>query len=312
MYHCAQDIIEYLMASVGGGAQDSEHRMLRAAAGNAYRDVVYSRDWKWHDTESPLPEPEAESGGKAYLLPPGVSSVDSVIAPDRTIRTAYVTHQEYLRLESYQSSSGDTIYWTVIASLLRPGRSLLLFGGIPPGIDASRHGEYYITYRRRPRPITRMGYEKICRDGSLNADNAAGAVKRYGTAATHPEGPYGINPYTAEEILGLAGSLSGTPPEGAKSVVSDRLDIADYMVSAVLSGAEAWLARLSGKNVEGALAAHMRDMRMAMEADTTAPMSGRRLNLSRHPEGIPIPFSGTASTARTLGYYSASQPDTGT
>lgn len=311
MYHCAQDIIEYLMATVGGGTQDSEHRMLRAAAGNAYRDVVYSREWKWHDTEASLPDPIANSNGKAYLLPAGVSSVDAVVPPDRTVRTAYVTYQEYLRLESYQSSYGDTIYWTTANSPSKPGRQMLLFGGIPPGIDEARHDEYYISYRRKPGPLVRMGYERVSRDGSLTAENASGAVKRYGTAATYPEGPYGLHPYTAEEVLGTADSLVGTPPENAKTVVSDFLDVADYMVSAVLSGAESWLARLQGKNVEGALSAHMRDMRLAMEADTAAPMSGRRLNLSRHPEGIPIPFSGTASTARTLGYYSPSQADTG-
>jgi hypothetical protein len=312
MYYCAQDIIEYLMASVGGGAQDSEHRMLRAAAGNAYRDVVHAREWKWHDAESALPEAEADSGGKAYLLPVDAASIDALVAPDRTTGTAYVTYQEYVRLESYPSSYGDTIYWTTLASRKHPHRLLLLVAGIPPAIDPSRHAEYYVTYRRKPQPLRFMGFEKACRDGSLDASSAPGAVKRYGTAAHHPEGPNGLNPFLAEEILGVDGSLIGTPPEGARTVVSDKLDIAEYMLSAVLSGAEAWLARLKGSNVEGALAVHSRDMRMAMEADTVAPMSGRRLNLSRHPENMPIPFSGNASTARTMGFYGPSQPDTGT
>lgn len=312
MYYCAQDIIEYLMASVGGGAQDAEHRLLRAAAGNAYRDVVHAREWKWHDTEASLPAPEANSNGKAYLLPMGAYSVDALVPIDRVTGVAYVTHQEFIRLESYPSSYGDTIYWTTINAPLRPDRTLLLIAGNPPGIDPARHAEYYVTYRRKPKPLRFMGFEKQCRDGSLDETSAPGAVKRYGTSAHHPEGVNGLNPYIAEEVLGVSGSLIGTPPENARTVVSDRLDIAEYMMSAVLSGAEAWLARLKGVNVEGALAVHSRDMRMAMEADTAAPMSGRRLNQGRHPENLSIPYSGAASTARSLGYYSQSQPDTGT
>lgn len=311
MYYCAQDIIEYLMASVGGGVQDSEHRMLRAAAGNAYRDVVHSREWKWHDTETALPTPEADSGGKAYLLPAGVNSIDSLVAPDRTTETAYITPQEYVRLEAYTSSYGDTIYWTLMPSTSKPDRWNLLVAGIPPSVDGTRNDEYFVTYRRKPPPLRYMGFEKASRDNSLTADNAPGAVKRYGTPANFPEGPNGLHPFTAEEVLGVTGSLVGTPPDGARTVVSDRLDIAEYMLSAILSGAEAWLARLQGKNVEGALTVHARDMRMAMEADAVAPMSGRRRVLGRYPENVPIPFAGNPSTARTLGYYSPSQPDTG-
>jgi len=311
MYYCAQDIVEYLMASVGGGVQDSEHRMLRAAAGNAYRDVVHSREWQWHNTESSLPAPEADSGGKAYLLPAGVSNVDSLIAPDRTVETSYITPQEYVRLEAHPSSYGDTIFWTLMPSSTKPDRWNLLVGGIPPGIDSTRYAEYYITYRRKPAPLRYMGYEKVCRDGSLNASNAEGAVKRYGTQANYPDGTNGLHPFTAEEVLGIEGSLVGTPPSGARTVVSDRLDIAEYMLSPILSGAESWLARLQGKNVEGALTVHSRDMRMAMEADAVAPMSGRRRVLGRYPENVPIPFAGNTGTARALGYYSPSGPDTG-
>lgn len=311
MYYAAQDIIEYLLASVGGGVQDSEHRMLRAAAGNAYRDVVYAREWRWHSSEAALPASLEGSGGKVFLLPVGVRSVDALIAPNRTVRSAFITPQEYVRLESYPGSYGDVIYWTVMPSATRPSQWNLMVAGIPPSIDASRHDEYYITYRRKPEPLRLMGFEKSSRDNSLTADTAFGAVKRYGTQANHPEGPYGLHPFTAEEILGVDGSLVGTPPEGARTVVSDRLDIAEYMLSAVLSGAESWLARLQGKNVEGALSVHARDMRMAMESDTVAPMSGRRQLLSRYPEDISLPFAGNLSTARAMGYYSPSQPDTG-
>lgn len=310
MYYCAQDIIEYLMASVGGGAQDSEHRLLRQAAHHGYRDVVYARDWRWHETTHELGDPIAGSDGKAFLLPPGVRNIDALVPPDRAVESAYVTNQEYLRLESYPSSYGDTIFYTVLQSPANPGRWQLNIAGNPTSVDASK--QYLVSYRRKPEPLKHMGYERQSRDGSLDETNAAGAVKRYGTPEKYPEGPSGAYPFTAEEILGLANSMIGTPISGAKTAVSDRLDISESMFSAVLSGAEVWLARLQGRNVEGALTVHARDMRMAMEADALNPMSGRRYNVTRHPEGIQIPFSGHTSTARDMGYYSPSQPDTGT
>lgn len=310
MYYCAQDIIEYLMMSVGGGAQDSEHRVLRQAAHHGYRDVIYARDWRWHETVFQLVDPIPETGGKAFLLPAGVRNIDALVPPDRAVESTYVTNQEYVRLEAYPSGYGDTIFYTVMQAPKSPGRWQLMIAGNPPSVNPAK--AYFVTYRRTPPPLRYMGYEKIARDGSLSGGNAPGAVMRYGTADRYPEGPSGAHPFTAEEILGVSGSLVGTPPPGAKTAVSDRLDISESMLSAVLSGAEVWLARLQGRNVEGALTVHARDLRMAMEADAINPMSGRRHNITRHPEGIQIPFSGYTSTARDMGYYSPSQPDTGT
>lgn len=310
MYYCAQDIIEYLMASVGGGAQDSEHRVLRQAAHHGYRDVVYARDWRWHETVFQLTDPVPNSGNKAFLLPHKVRNIDAIIPPDRAVESTYITNQEYVRLEAYPSSAGDTIFYTVMPSPSNPDRWQLMIAGNPPSVDPSR--AYFITYRRKPCPLRHMGYEKQARDGSLSGANAYGAVMRYGTAEKYPEGPSGAYPFTAEELLGITGSLVGSPPANAKTAVSDRLDISEAMMSAVLSSAEVWLARLQGRNVEGALTVHARDMRMAMEADAINPMSGRRHNITRYPEGIQIPFSGHTSTARDMGYYSSSLPDTGT
>ena len=310
MYYCAQDIIEYLISSIGGSTQDSSHRVLRQAAHHGYRDVVYARDWMYHSTEMTLPDPVSGTDNKVYLLPAGVRNLDAVVPPDRALRTCYVTPQEYQRLEAYPSSYGDTIYYTVMRRASVPGQYQLMFAGKPTSVDPTK--TYLLSYRRAPEPLRYMGYEPESRNNSLNATNAAGKVKRYGTAANFPEGPSGIHPYTAEEILGVTGSMIGTAPASAKTAVSDLLDVNESMFSAVLSGAEVWLARMQGRNAEGALTLHARDMRMAMEADAVAPMSGRRSTTIRQPEGIHIPYSGTSSTAREAGYYSPSGPDTGT
>jgi hypothetical protein len=305
MYLAAQDIIEYLLATTGGGVQDSEHRALRAAAANAYRDLVHAHDWKWHDSALTIPAGSLSEPPYEFLLPADCKNVDSIVPPDRTTPCVYTTHQEYLRLLSYDTSPGSTIWWTVVRSEEHPDRMKLLLGGRSAPVYPT--DAYLLSYRRKPAPLRYMGYEKICRDGT---PAPAGAVKRYGTPTQFPEGPYGIHPFTAEEIAGVDGTLTGTPPENARVVFSDALDIGEYMLSALLSGAEAWYARLAGKNVEGAMTVHARDMRLAMEHDGAAPFSGRRTRVLRYPENIEMPYASTG-TARSLGYYSPTQPDGG-
>lgn len=44
----AQDVIEYLLASTGGGAQDGEHAAIRQAVTHGVREVMQCRNWLWH------------------------------------------------------------------------------------------------------------------------------------------------------------------------------------------------------------------------------------------------------------------------
>lgn len=293
MYYCAQDVIEYLMNSVGGGAQDSEHRMLRSAAHHAYRDVMNARDWNWHITTGTLTSPDDNTPpGIGYTLPANVRNVDSIIPPlTSPSGVKYVTPTEWERLNIALPQINAPFFWTVVKHPTMYDRWMLRIAGAP---DTSLTFTY--TYRRKPLPLRYMGYEAACRDGSLTA---TGLVKRYGTATAFPEGPAGLHPYTAEEIIGVAGSLQGTPPASAKTVVSDYVDASDPMFTAILSGAEVWVAKMMGKNIEGALTIHARDLRMAFEADQIAPISGNRMG------GIYV------GTPRALGYYSPSGPDTG-
>lgn len=280
------------MNSSGGGAQDGEHRLLRAAAHHALRDVQNARDWRWYHTEAKLPSP-TDSTNKVYILPENVKDVDSIVPPDRTVITEYVVPREWRRLEIYTLPTPSPLYWTVVPCTTKPGRWQMMFAGNPTGIVPTL--DYYYTYRRRPGPLRYMGYEQSCRDGSISIN---GMVRRYGTTTNYPEGLSGVYPYTAQEIIGVSGSLEGTAPSGAKTAVSDYLDLSDHMYTAVLSAAEVWLARMQGKNVEGATANYQRDMRLAMEADTITPISGQR-------------SFGALYSPRAMGYYSPSQASTG-
>ena len=44
----AQDIVAYLLASNGGGAQDGEHSAVRHAVLHGVREVMQCKDWLWH------------------------------------------------------------------------------------------------------------------------------------------------------------------------------------------------------------------------------------------------------------------------
>ena len=44
----AQDVVDYLLACIGGGAQDGEHRAVRLAVVNGCREVMQCKDWLWH------------------------------------------------------------------------------------------------------------------------------------------------------------------------------------------------------------------------------------------------------------------------
>lgn len=294
MYYAAQDIIEYLLASTSGGVQDSEHRILRAAANNAYRDVMNARDWSWHVTEATLADDALVGSGdgvKTYTLPENVKNVDALVPPlSVSIPTVYLTPTEWTRIEVKFPQINAPIYWTVVKDPSSPDRWLLKLAG------QTQATTYKYTFRRRPTMLKYMGYEPACRAPGFSVN---GAVRRYGTATTFPESAYGTNPFTAQEIIGLAGSLQGVPPASAKTAVSDYLDVSDNMYTAVLSGAEMWLARLMGKNVEGASGVFARDMRLAFEADSVAPISGTRRGWS------------LIGAARALGYYTPSGPDTG-
>jgi hypothetical protein len=110
-------------------------------------------------------------------------------------------------------------------------------------------------------------------------------IRTSGDSVYHPESLAGMRPYVMEAfITGVtnATSLTAHAPEistanaNSKYIVTDLLDISPSMYTALLSGAEVWSARLLGKNIEGTMGVNARDMRLAFEQDTLAPLSGRR------------------------------------
>jgi hypothetical protein len=315
--YCAHDVIDYLMQSVGGGAQDQEHRVLRAATHHSYRDVCAAKDWLWHVTTSTI---TTVADQNTYLLPEDCSNVDSLVPPDNTTVTSYIAPAEWLRLEQSSLTLGEPTYYTVMKSddaKTFDRWVIRIAGKVKAGI------EFRYTYRRRPKPLMLMGYETQARTGyatvagtTITGKNtafppkSAGAIFRFGTPGNYPEPMTGMYPYQEQgriearaddDSLTLEVPFAGTYTD-CRFVISDYLDVSPGMFTALLTGAEMWLARLQGKNVEGAVQMYTRDLRLAFEQDVVAPISGRRAPFDRVPD---------ADGARYAGIYSPLGPDTG-
>lgn len=307
MYYCAQDVIDYLMQSVGGGAQDQEHRVLRAAVHHSYRDVSHAKDWLWYVTESSV---TVASGDNTYLLPVDCVNIDALIPPDRTTLTSYITPAEWVRREQDLWTLGEALYWTVTKSTDPKNfdRWELKIGGRVPDGMTLRY-----TYRRRPRPLTLMGYETQVRTGFVSVNGSTvsgtstnfpgrcvGAVLRIGTPQNHPEPLSGFYPYQEQGRIAVRDSGSSLVLENPMSesysscrfVISDLLDVSPGMFTAVLTGAEVWVARMLGKPIEAAVGLYTRDLKLAMEQDVIAPISGRRAPYDRVPDSIQTPYAG--------------------
>lgn len=120
---------------------------------------------------------------------------------------------------------------------------------------------------------------------AFNTKMVGAVIRASGDAVYHPESLAGMRPYVMEAfITGVtnATTMAAHAPElsttntNSKYIVTDLLDISPTMYTALLSGAEVWAARLLGKNIEGSMGINARDLRMAFEQDTLAPISGRR------------------------------------
>ena len=311
MHYAAQDAIEYLMQSVGGGAQEQEHRVLRAAVHHSYRDVCNAKDWLWHVAEGEI---TTLLNDNTYVLPEDCKNVDAIVLPDRTTVTSYITPAEWLRLEQSNITLGESVYWTVTKSsevALFDRWELKIGGKLPAGTKIR------FTYRRSPKPLTLLGYETQVRTGFVNANGisvtgvstnfpkrAAGAILRIGTPSNYPESLAGFYSYQGQARILSRGSDTSLTLETnigsfaeCRYVISDYLDVSPGMFTAVLTGAELWAARMLGKGIEAAVGLYQRDLKIAMENDVVAPISGRRAPYDRQPDSVSTPYAGSYTMA---------------
>lgn len=251
-----------------------------------------------------------------YDLPANLRDVDALVTDTVGTLHCYITPQEWQRLEVNTTGAGEPFYYTIMRSDLYPDRFQIRFVGVPTNSTIFNY-----TYRYEPKLVKYMGYEPLCRQGTVTPSGAtpqtvAGtntlfqsdmvdAMLRVGTTSTEADPVGSIRPFVAEsKITAVASTTSltcegGLPTtSGVKYAITDIVDASPQMYTAILSGAEMWYARLAGKPGNDVVALFNRDLRLAMERDVVSPLSGQ-------PRPISYP------TPRSMGYYSAQLPDQG-
>ena len=223
----------------------------------------------------------------------GAISSATVSAPaNQATATASVAGGEITGISITQGGTGYSLNPRVVLTGSGSGAiaTSRVSNGTVVGIDVVNSGSGYTSPPQvaiDPPPSAPPGtYFSITGSGTQFTNLMSGAVLRAsGDSAFHPEGLAGLRPYVLEAFI--TGVSSGTAldahsPElsgnvaDSKYLVTDLLDISPTMYTALLSGAEVWMSRLLGKNIEGTLGVHGRDLRLAFEQDTLAPQSGRR------------------------------------
>jgi hypothetical protein len=200
-----------------------------------------------------------------------------------------------MKLERVGNRSGRPWHWTVLKNPNGSGYILKLVG-YPTAQETLD-----FTYRRYPRQIRYSGHESGARytvtdDGSGNAlavgspsafqDSMTGSILRIGDTTNYPGPLESMTPYVAEnEIVSLAlttatndtavlspgDNFSGSP----KAIVTDPADVARHMQTALHSCASYWLDRIRGGKADQSFSTYQRDLRLALEQDQLAPLSGR-------------------------------------
>jgi hypothetical protein len=179
----------------------------------------------------------------------------------------------------------------------------------------------HFTYRYQPKMVKYMGYEPVCRQGSVTVTHATnavitgngtdfqsdmiGSIIRLGTTTAEAEPVGALRSYSAQaEITGYSSAtimaalptVLPTASAGTKYAISDPIDASPQMYTAILSACEMWYARIAGKPADASMQLYGRDLRIAMENDEVSPLSGRPLTARR-----PTPL--------TMGWHSTLRGD---
>lgn len=223
-----------------------------------------------------------------YPLPSDFRNMDEPSNEYNWWSGLYLRPDEAMKLERVGNRSGRPWHWTILKDPDGSGYVLKLVG-YPTSKETLD-----FTYRRYPRAIKYSGHEAVVRAGTITAAGAsitgssttfpadvAGSVLRVGTAADHPQTLSGMVPYSAEtKILSRASTTSlatadSVEATACKYLITDPADVGRHMQTALYSACEYWLARIRGVKPDDAFGVYQRDLRLAMEQDQLAPLSGR-------------------------------------
>jgi hypothetical protein len=224
-----------------------------------------------------------------YPLPSDFRNMDEPSDEYNWWSGLYVTPDQAMKLERVSSSSGSPLHWTVIKDPASAGWAIKLIG------YPSERETIDFTYRRTARPLRYSGHEAALRQGTISRSSESvtgagtafsagmvGSVLRVGDATSVPGPIESLAPWVSEGKITAVGSAtalttedSGTVAASTKYLITDPIDLAPHMRGAMDSACDYWLARIRGVGEEKAYQLYQRDLRLAMEQDQLAPLSGR-------------------------------------
>lgn len=223
-----------------------------------------------------------------YPLPADFKNLDEPSSEYNWWSGLYVTPDEAMKLERVWRATGAPYHWTV----LRMGSQWVLkFIGYPIKVETVD-----FTYRRLPRALRYSGHEANSRAGTIArsgttvtlsgattfVDGFDGAVLRVGDTSNHPGPIESLTPYVSESLISsvtsstvLETESSGTVAGSTKYLITDPIDIAPHMQAAMDAACQYFLARIRKTGEDKAFQLYQRDLRLALERDQLAPLSGR-------------------------------------
>lgn len=224
-----------------------------------------------------------------YPLPADFRNLDEPSDEYNWWSGLYVTPDQAMKIERISNSSGEPYHWTVIKDPDSTGWAIKVIG------YPTRQETLDFTYRRTARPIRYSGHEAALRQGTISRSTTAvtgsgtafaaamvGSILRVGDTANVPGPIESLTPWVSEgKITAVGGATSlttadsGTIAATTKYLITDPIDIAPHMHAAMDSACDYWLARIRGTGEDKAFQLYQRDLRLAMEQDQLAPLSGR-------------------------------------
>jgi hypothetical protein len=224
-----------------------------------------------------------------YPLPADFRNLDEPSDEYNWWSGLYVTPDQAMKIARVSTATGEPYHWTLIKDPNSAGWAIQVVG-YPTGTQTLD-----FTYRRTARPIRFSGHEAAVRQGTIARSATAvtgagtafsealvGSVLRVGDATNVPGPIESLTPWVSEAKItavanatGLTTDVSGTVAATTKYLITDPMDIASHMHAALDSACDYWLARIRGTGEDKAFQMYQRDLRLAMEQDQLAPLSGR-------------------------------------
>jgi len=225
-----------------------------------------------------------------YPLPSDFRNLDEPTSEYNWSSGLYVSPDEALKIERVARSTGLPYHWTVLPNPNAAGWVIKLIG-YPTRVETVD-----FIYRRTARGLRVSGHEANSRAGTIArsgtavtlsgattfVDSFAGSVLRVGDTTSHPGPAESLNPWVSESkivVVGTASTLttadSGTIASSTKYIITDPVDIAPHMNSVMDAACQYFLSRIRGKDESQKFQLYQRDLRLALERDQMAPLSGR-------------------------------------